>query len=436
MKHALDRFFEISSSGSNIRTEILAGVSTFLSLSYIFIVNPAILAEAGMSKSAVLFATIVVSALATLAMGFWARLPFVLAPGLEMNAYVAFIAVQALGFSWQEGLGMVFWSGILFMALTVFKVREQIIRAIPTPMKSALSLSVGVFLMLIATNLTGILRFEGIEVKGLGDLASPKALALYGGLALIIVFNRLRLRAAVLLSIVIVSIFCNWAGITDNAEPAAIGSGMFSAIGAFDLSVILKPTALSGILILFLVDFYGSIAKFIGLTLNTSITRGDDHEVPRVREALSIDGTATIFGSFLGTSSVTTFVESGVGIAAGGRTGLTAVTCGILMLLSFMAVPVLAFIPVVATTGALVFVGWKMIPKHSVFLRYDWTERTAAVVMPILVIFTFSLEKAMLAGFLIYIVRSLGIQRRAPNPYLVASAAALALGIGLQLLAS
>jgi AGZA family xanthine/uracil permease-like MFS transporter len=434
MKHALDNYFEISKLGSSIRIELLAGLSTFLSLSYIFIVNPAILAEAGMDKSFALFATIIASALATLIMGIWARLPFVLSPGLEMNAYVAFVVVQGLGLSWQQGLGMVFWSGVLFMVLTIFKIREHIIRAIPAPMKSTLSLSVGVFLMLIAASLSGILRFEGINVRGLGDFTSPKAIALYISLALVLVLDRLRVRAAVLLSIIATAAYCNWAGIIDTTKPAELSSAMFSGIGALDIRVILEPVALSGILILFLVDFYGSIAKFIGLTLRTSITKNNDGEVPRTREALSIDGSATILGSLLGTSSITTFVESGVGIAAGGRTGLTAVTCGVLMLLCFGIVPFLAFIPVVATTGALVYVGWKLVPDRATFIEYDWAEKLAAMIMPVLVVLTFSLEKAMLAGFLIYILRDIFTQGQKPNPYLAASTLALAIGIGLQLL--
>ncbi len=432
MKEALDRYFGITKLGSSIRVELLAGLSTFLSLSYIFIVNPAILAEAGIDKSFALFATIVASALATLAMGLWARLPFVLAPGLEMNAYVAFVAVQGLGLTWQQGLGMVFWSGVIFMVLTVLKVRENIIRAIPEAMKSTLSLSVGVFLMLIATSLSGILRFEGLHVRGLGDFTSPKAIAFYISLSLVLILGRLKVRAAVLLSIIATAAYCNGVGIIDTTKPAELSSSMFSGIGALDLGVIFEPVALSGILILFLVDFYGSIAKFIGLTLNTSITKLSNGEVPRTKEALAIDGSATVLGSCLGTSSITTFVESGVGIAAGGRTGLVAVTCGALMVLCFAIVPYLAFIPVVATTGALIYVGWKLVPERKVLREYDWLEKLAAGLMPLLVVATFSLEKAMLAGFLIYILRDLLVRRQKPDPYLVASTLILAVGIGLQ----
>jgi len=431
MKDALDRFFDITRLGSTIRIEVLAGFSTFLSLSYIFVVNPAILSEAGMDKSPVLFATILASALATLVMGLWARLPFALSTGLEMNAYVAFVAVQGLGFTWQEGLGLVFWSGVVFMILTLLRVRKSIITAIPVPMKSTLSLSVGFFLVLIAAKLSGVLTFDGLYVSGIGDLFSPTAIALYIGGALVFLFSAVKIRAAVLLSIIGSALYCNIVGATDLTPPAETGPHMLSAIGAVDLSVIARPAAISGIIILFLVDFYGSIAKFIGLTMQTSIVDQSTGQVPRTKQALSVDGVATMVGATLGTSSVTTFVESGVGIGAGGRTGLTAVTCSIFMLLCFFIVPLLAYVPVAATTGALVFVGIKLMPSRATFSAYDGFAKLAAIAMPAIVVFSFSLEKAMLAGFLIYIVRDMA-QKRRPNPYVAASAAALAIGVALQ----
>ena len=431
MTNKLNNYFKINELGSTIRIEILAGVSTFLSMAYIFVVNPSILAQAGMDKSFVLFATIIASALATIVMGLWAKLPFSLAPGLEMNAYVAFVVVAGMGFTWQQGLGIVFWSGMIFILLTIFKIRESIIDSIPAPMKSALSLSVGVFLILIATNLSGVLTFDGIYVDGIGDLLSNKAIALYIGIAIVFALDALKVRATVLISIILVALYCNYVGIFDENKPAEISTAMFKGIGAFDISVILEPAAFSAILILFMVDFYGSIAKFIGLTLNTSIV-DKNGKVPRTREALSVDGVATIFGSFLGTTSVTTYVESGVGIGAGGRTGLTSIVCGILMLLTFIFVPFIKYIPVVATAGALVYVGVKLFPKKELLKSYNWVDIAVSVIMPILVIFTFSLEKAMFAGFLIYTIYFAITLKKLPNIYLVFSTLLLLFGILLQ----
>jgi adenine/guanine/hypoxanthine permease len=419
-------FFGINKRNTSIQIEVLAGISTFLSLSYIFVVNPAILSQTGMDKSFVLFATIVASALATLVMGVWARLPFVLAPGMEMNAYVAFFVVGSLGFTWQQALGAVFWSGVVFIILTVFRVREKIIDAIPPRMKSGLSLSVGVFLGLVALKIAGVLRYEDINIKGFGDFASPLALVFYASLALVLVLDRLRVRAAVLISIILATLFCHLLGIgSDGEQPAELSRAMFAGIGKLDSGVIANPKILSVILILFLVDFYGSIAKFIGLTMNTDIMVNG--KLPRIKEALSIDGIATIFGSFLGTTNPTTYVESGVGIGVGGRTGLTSIVCGLLMLSCFFIAPLLKFVPVVATTGVLLFVGIKLCPPLHELKSYTKVDLFVMGIMQITVVATFAIDRAM-----VYILIDLFARRR-PNPYLVGSTVLLAIGAVLQM---
>lgn len=260
---ALDRFFGISAKGSTVGREVLAGASTFLALSYIFIVNPAILANAGLDKSAVLFATIAISAASTLVMGLWARLPFVVAPGMEMNAYVAFYAVGALGFTWQQALGMVFWSSIIMIALTLASVRERIIDSIPESMKVGLAFSVGVFLMLIALRIGGILEYDGLILRGFSSFLSPSAYALYLGLACVLVLDRLRVPGAVLIGILLTAGFCHLIGAGGTSDAVGeISSRMFSALGQLDVGIILDPRAASVILVLFVLDFYGSVAKF------------------------------------------------------------------------------------------------------------------------------------------------------------------------------
>jgi AGZA family xanthine/uracil permease-like MFS transporter len=427
----LDDFFGISEKGSSTQVELLAGVSTFLSLSYIFVVNPAILSEAGMSKSAVLFATIVASASATILMGLWARLPFVLAPGMEINAYVAFFVVNHLGFTWQEALGAVFWSGVIFVVLTLARVREKVIEAIPDRMKTGLSLSVGVFLALVALKIAGLLVYENVTIRGVGSLTSLPALALYVSLALILLLDRLRIRGAVLFSIILTAVLCHLLKIGDEGGQLARVSGeMFSAVGQLRLGVIADPKMWSVILILFLVDFYGSIAKFIGLAVSTNIMAGG--KLPRLKEALLIDGTATVLGSSIGTSSIIVYVESAVGIGAGGRTGLTALVCGLLMLACFLITPFLGLVPVVATTGALVFVALKLCPSLRELRTYPVIDLIVLAVMLVIVVATFAIDRAMLAGFVVYLVMDLVRQRR-PNPYLVGSTLLLALGALLQM---
>src|SRR3989344_1709385 len=194
----IEDYFDFAKHKTNYKTEILAGVSTFLALSYIFVVNPSILAEGGFNKSAVLFATVITCFLATFIMGVWAKKPFAVAPGMEMNAYVAFFVVGALGFSWQQALGAVFWSGVLFMILTLTNVRTKIINAIPDKMKSGLALCVGVFLMLIALRLAGILLYSGVSISGLGVFLSPTAYVLYFGLASTLILRKFKIPGSVL----------------------------------------------------------------------------------------------------------------------------------------------------------------------------------------------------------------------------------------------
>jgi AGZA family xanthine/uracil permease-like MFS transporter len=430
MTERLKRFFEIDSRSSSIATEVLAGLSTFLALSYIFVVNPAILSQAGMSASAVLFTTIITSATATILMGAWARLPFVLAPGMEMNAYVTFFVVGALGFTWQQALGAVFWSGIIFLVLTLTHVRQHIIEAIPEQMKSALSLSVGVFLALVALKIAGLLRYEGVHFVGFGSPLTLDTAAFCLSLVLAVGLDKLRLRGAVIISILATTAFCILLGHGATKAAGMTTTAMFSGMAKLEPRVLFCPRMLSVILILFLIDFYGSVAKLIGLSITTNLM--STGRLPRLREALLVDSTATIAGALLGTSSLTVYVESGVGISAGGRTGLAAVTAGALMLACFSLTPFLSIVPLVATTGALILVAIKLIPPIARLQQFSRTDAVATILMQVAVIATFSIDRAMLLGFGIYLLTTL-LQRRRPNPYLVASTCALALGFVLQI---
>ena len=423
-------YFDIVAKGTSVRTELFAGASTFLALSYIFVVNPAILAQAGMNKSAVLFATIITSSLATLAMGMWARLPFVLAPGMEMNAYVAFFVVGALGFTWQQALGAVFWSGVLFVVLTISRIRERIIDAIPDQMKSGLSLSVGVFLALVALKLAGVLRYDGVRLQGFGGFTTPDALALYVSFALVLFLSWIRLPGAVMISILATTGFCHAIGM-GNRQPSTegISAAALSAVWQLAFSAILQMKMLSVIVILFLIDFYGSIAKLIGLTMDTNIA--PNGRLPRMREALLIDSIATTGGAALGTSSLTIYVESGVGIAAGGRTGLTAVVCGALMLSCLGLAPFLANVPAVAASGSLLFLAITLFPSRAALQRMKTLDRVMLLSMPLTVLATFALDKAMLVGYIPYLYRDLRLRKL--NRYMLISFCLLLLGVLAQM---
>lgn len=429
MNAKINEFFGISKRGSTLKTEIFAGVSTFLALSYIFVVNPAILSAMGLSTSAIFFATIVGSVIATLVMGLWARLPFAVAPGLEMNAYVAYVVVGAMGFTWQGALGAVFWSGVLTVLLSHTSLRVNIVKAIPDKLKSGLAASVGVFLMLIALKVSGMLAYEGIQVKGFGILTSHEAIIFYIGLALVLILKSLKVKGSVLLSIIGASLAAHFIGVGQPIDPIHFSKDMFSGLFALDWKIILNPKIWSVILVLFILDFYGSIAKFIGLTRNTSIVdvNGD---LPRLKEGLIVDGGGTVLGAVTGTSNLITYVESAVGIGEGGRTGLVAVVVAILMSLFLFLIPLINLIPVVATTGALFFVGLTLFPGKKDLQAYAWTDIIAVLVMIVVTIWTFGLDKAMFAGFATFIVLSLIRSKwKDMNLYLLGSTILLFLSI-------
>jgi AGZA family xanthine/uracil permease-like MFS transporter len=426
---AIEKYFEFAKHKTNLRTEFVAGLSTFLSLSYIFIVNPSILSKGGMNPSTVLFATIATSFLATFVMGLWAKKPFALAPGLEMNSYVAFFVIGTLGFTWQQALGACFWSGVLFLILTLSNIRLKIIEAIPDRLKVGLSAAVGIFLIIIALRLSGIMNYDGVNIKSFGSPFTNKGLILFLGLAIILSLNYFKFKSSILVAIIIASVTAYFVGIrNDPNAQIALNRNMLSGLLKVDFSVILNPKIFSAIIILFLIDFYGSIAKIIGLTLNTSIV-DNDGTMPKLKEALVVDGAGTMLGAGLGTSSITVYVESGVGIGMGGRSGMTAIVCAIFMLFFLPLAPMLNLVPVEATTGALLWVGLQLMPKWKDAKQFTWVEIVSVLVMLLLVAFTFSLDKAMLFGFITYLIGKLITgERKEINPYLLISAIFLLAG--------
>lgn len=432
----IDRYFSITQRGSTVPTELLAGISTFLALSYIFVVNPAIMAQGGVPLAISLFATITVSAVATLMMGLWARLPFAVSTGLEMNGYIVFTVIASLSFTWQQALGLVFWSGVLMTIVTVSSIRERVINSIPDSLKIGLSFSVGTFLVLIALKLSGILEYKGLMVSGVGSLTSPAAICLYVGFALIVLLESRKVIGSVLISIIAISIGYNILashgslGFTaDKASTLpALSKEMFAGIGAFDLSAILNPKSISVVLVLFVLDFYGSVAKLIGLTLRSNLSVGG--KLPGREQALLVDSGGTMLAAGLGATSIVAFVESAVGIGAGARTGLSAVVCGTLMVACFFLIPFIHYVPSVATFGALVFVGLRLCPTLQQWREFPTVEKVALMSMPLVTVATFSLDKGMLVGFVLAVIGQL-TQGKA-NPYLIGSAVLLAVSLGLQ----
>jgi AGZA family xanthine/uracil permease-like MFS transporter len=436
-----DKFFLVSARGSTLRTELLAGLSTYLSLAYILVLNPAILSKGGFDSSSVLFATAVAAGLSTILMGLWAKLPFALAPGLEMNGFVAFSAIGLMGLSVNQALGAVFWSGVLCILLTWLPIRERIIHSIPPGLQSNLAFSVGIFVATIGLFLSKAVLFENGIPHALGPIVSTEVTALLIGLIVCVSFRlfartrslvgSLLSGSAFLIAIIAATVYCRSRGIVPDA-PAALSTDMLKGIGNVDWFPFSTPAVITVFLVIFLIDFYGSIGKFIGLTATTNL-RSRESGVVGIEKAMYVDGIGTVGGALLGTTSIITYVESAIGIHAGGRTGIVAIVCGLLMLLSLVFTPLVALVPVVATSGVLIFVGYALLPREEwrsgQFAKFDLM---VGLGMAILSFATFSLDKAMLLGFGAYSLRQILTRNERKNPYLIGSFLLLLLSVTVQ----
>lgn len=422
VRDRVDGYFGIGASGSTVRTEVLGGLSTFLAMSYIVLVNPAILAKGGFPWYAAFVATALISGLATVAMGLWARLPFAVAPGMEINALVVFSVIGAHGFTWQQALGLVFWSGVLMIAVTAAGLRGRVVDAIPEEVRPGLVLSVGAFVGLVGLKVAGLVG-GGPWPQA---LVAPSAIALYLGFGVACVLHLLGVRVAVLAGIVVAAGYCALAGL--RADPLQTGAPT-AALFDLDLSVLFSPVSLGLVLVLFALDFFGSVAKFVGLSENTPIQR--DGAVPRLEQALHVDGVATVAGAAAGSTSFVTFVESGVGIRAGARTGLAAVVTGVLLLCCLAFAPLLGWLPAAAASGALLFVAFSTLPAPARIRSSGGFALVTGLVMAVLTVLTSALDQALLAGLLLHVGRDL-MRRKRPDTTVLVVAGLLVVSVALQ----
>jgi AGZA family xanthine/uracil permease-like MFS transporter len=395
-----------------------------------------------MPVGAVFFATVIASAASTLLMGLYARLPFALAPGLESNGFMAFVVVGSLAFTWQQALGLVFWSGVLCVIFTVVPWRQKIIGAIPEGLKTAISTTVGVFVAVIGFFVTDLVKFQNGLPVGLGDFGNPKAILLYVGFAVAFLLGLkvLRFPAGMFVSLIVCTVLAKIIGIHSDTPPAE-SSDFLAALGELELfSMFSDPRAWTVLLVFFMIDFYGSIGKFIGLTRQTELQ--SNGEVRGIGGAMGVDAVGTIGGAWLGTSTIITYVESAVAIGQGGRTGVVAVVCAFLMLLSLFATPLIGFVPTAAAAGVLVYVGWLLLPRQEVIDAMNGTrdkdgsldgfDFTAVIIMGLIALVTFSLDKSMLFGFAMYAVRDFFKNRTKANPFLYGSAIVLGIAMYFQ----
>jgi AGZA family xanthine/uracil permease-like MFS transporter len=424
VRAALERHFSIRGAGSDVRTEVIAGATTFLTMAYIVVVNPAILKAAGMPVGAVITATCLSAAFASFLMGWYGRLPIGVAPGMGTNAYFAFTVCGTLGHSWQTALGAVFISGVLFLVLSVTGVRERIIEAIPDSMKHAIAAGIGIFIAFVGLINAKIIVDRPTVLVGLGDVTSYEALVTFVGLVACGVLLARGVRGALLYGIAIATALAMVVGVAKVPEQiVAMPPSMSETFLAMDLKAALGVGVLELIFAFAFVDLFDSIATLIGVADQGGMLAKKEEGttyLPGATRALSADAVGTMVGAAFGTSTVTSYVESTSGIAAGGRTGLTAVVTGLGFLAMLFVSPLIGVVPWQATAPVLIIVAVFML-KNLVKIAFDdLTEAIPAVVACLAIPLTFSISDGLALGFVTYpTVKLLAGRHRDIHPMMV-----------------
>jgi AGZA family xanthine/uracil permease-like MFS transporter len=398
----LDRRFEISERKSSLRTEIIAGITTFMTMAYIIFVNPAILSETGMDFGAVMTATCLASAIGTLIMGLYANYPFALAPGMGLNAFFAFTVVIGMKISWQTALAAVFLDGILFILLTASRVREAIVNAVPYNLKLAVSAGIGLFIALIGLVGAGIVVDNPATLVSLGDLTKPAPILSLCGLLLMAVLHAYKVKGALLWGILAVTLAAIPLGVASPPQgiistPPSLSPILFK----FDLKGLMN-VAMIGVVITFLfVDLFDTLGTLIGVSARAGFLDKDGN-LPRANKALTADAVATAVGACLGTSTVTTYVESASGVEEGGRTGLVSCVVALLFLGALFFSPIARIVPAAATSPALIMVGVFMMQALKGLNFDDITEMVPAAIAIFTMPFTYSIAEGIAWGIISY----------------------------------
>ena len=403
MKHRLEQYFQFHELQTNWRTEVLAGATTFVTMAYIIFVNPAILHETGMPLTAIVAATCVCAALGSLMMGFIARYPIALAPGMGLNAYFTYSVVKAMGVPWQTALGAVFLSGVAFLILTAVGLRQMIVAAIPVELYAAVAVGIGLFIALVGLRNSGIITASTETLVTMGNLRNPNTLLAIFGLLLIAALEAWNVRGAILLGI----LGTTAAGIVFGLVRWQPQRYSFADIAhtAFQLNIrgALSYGLLEIVFVFLFVDLFDNIGTLVAVGKKAGLF-DQANQIPRMNQILYCDASATVIGSLAGTSTVTSYVESAAGVAAGGRSGVTAIVTGILFLIAMFIAPAVGAIPAAATAPALIVVGSMMIVHAT---EIAWSNPVIAIpaFLTILAIpLTFSIANGLAFGFTAYVI--------------------------------
>jgi AGZA family xanthine/uracil permease-like MFS transporter len=394
MLKSLEGYFEFTRLGTNWRTEILAGITTFVTMAYIVLVNPAILAAAGMPLAAVTAATCLSAAFGSILMGVVARYPIALAPGMGLNAYFAYAVCIKMHVPWQTALGAVFLSGVIFLALTAVGIRQMILHAIPHELYAAVASGIGLFIAFIGFRNAGLVVSDPNTMVSLGNLRNPSTALAMLGLLLMVALQIRKVKGGILIGVVAITAIAWAMGLTHWAPSSGGFSSLASTALKLDIRGALNKGFLEIIFVFFFVDLFDNLGTLVGVAKRAGMI-GPDNNIPRLNKILFADATATVFGSMTGTSTVTSYVESTAGVAAGGRSGVTAIVTGLLFLLAIGAAPFVGIVPAAATAPALILVGSMMLTTVSEISWHDPLVAVPAFLTLVLIPFTCSIANGL-----------------------------------------
>ncbi|ECC7923467.1 NCS2 family permease [Salmonella enterica subsp. enterica serovar Havana] len=406
----LERVFKLREHGTTARTEVIAGFTTFLTMVYIVFVNPQILGVAGMDTSAVFVTTCLIAAFGSILMGLFANLPVALAPAMGLNAFFAFVVVQAMGLPWQVGMGAIFWGAVGLLLLTIFRVRYWMIANIPVSLRVGITSGIGLFIGMMGLKNAGVIVANPETLVSIGNLTSHSVLLGVLGFFIIAILASRNIHAAVLVSIIVTTMLgwmmgdVHYNGIVSAPPSVTSVVGHVDLAGSFNLG-------LAGVIFSFmLVNLFDSSGTLIGVTDKAGLA-DEKGKFPRMKQALFVDSISSVTGAFVGTSSVTAYIESSSGVSVGGRTGLTAVVVGILFLLVIFLSPLAGMVPPYAAAGALIYVGVLMTSSLARVNWQDLTESVPAFITAVMMPFSFSITEGIALGFISYCVMKIGTGR-------------------------
>lgn len=398
--NAIKKYFGVEAHNTTIKTEVMAGLTTFLTMAYIIFVNPKILSEAGMDTGSVFVATCLAAAIGSLIMGFVAKLPVALAPGMGLNAFFTYGVVLGMGYSWQTALGAVFISGVVFVLISVFKVRKWVVDAIPECIKLGIVAGIGAFLAFIAMQGAGIIVDHPATLVTLGKLNFSSGMAILGFL-LIAILSHYRVMGGITIGVLVVSLIALAAGQTTYTGVVSMPPSIEPTFLELDIAGAFEVGMISVIFAFLFVDLFDTSGTLIAIAKQSGLTTKNG-DIINQDKAMLADSSATLAGSLLGTSSTTSFIESASGISAGGRTGIVAVVVGLLFLVALFFAPLAGMIPVYATSGAILYVALLMMNSLTEIDWSDSTEFAPAVIVVLLMPLTYSIADGIALGLITY----------------------------------